>query len=49
MRWAKRKDFIRGLGYAEHQSRSYDAVLRIYGDGGNVIEPQEHKDDFREF
>ena len=29
-------------------SRSHDAVIRVYGDGGNVIETHEHKGDFKE-
>jgi hypothetical protein len=26
------------IGYALHSSRSYDAVIRVYDDAGNVIE-----------
>ena len=26
------------IGYAMHSSRSHDAVIRVYDDGGNVIE-----------
>jgi hypothetical protein len=26
------------IGYAEHFSRSHDAVIRVYGEAGNVIE-----------
>jgi hypothetical protein len=36
------------IGYAMHSSRSHDAVIRVYGDAGNVIETHEHKRDFRE-
>jgi hypothetical protein len=36
------------IGYAEHRSRSHDAVIRVYDDAGNVIETQEHKGDFKE-
>jgi hypothetical protein len=36
------------IGYAEHRSRSHDAVIRVYDDAGNVIETQEHKADLRE-
>ena len=25
------------IGYAQHRSRSYDAVIRIYDEAGNVI------------
>jgi len=35
-------------GYAMHDSRPADAVIRVYDDGGNVIETQEHKGDFKE-
>jgi hypothetical protein len=31
------------IGYAEHCSRSHDAVIRVYDDAGNVIEAHEHK------
>ena len=37
------------IGYAEHFSRSHDAVIRIYHDAGNVIETHEHKGDFKEW
>jgi len=36
------------IGYAEHYSRSHDAVIRVYDDAGNVIETHEHKDKFKE-
>jgi hypothetical protein len=36
------------IGYAMHSSRSHAAVIRVFDDGGNVIETQEHKGDFRE-
>jgi hypothetical protein len=29
-------------------SRSHDAVIRVYGDAGNVIEVHEHTGDFKE-
>ena len=32
------------IGYAEHYSRSHDAVIRVYDQAGNVIETHEHKD-----
>ena len=35
------------IGYAMHSSRSYDAVIRVYDDAGNVIETHEHKGDFK--
>ena len=37
------------IGYAKHRSRSHRAVIRVYGEAGNVIETQEHKDDFKEW
>jgi hypothetical protein len=37
------------IGYAEHYSRSRDAVIRVYDDAGNVIETHGHKGDFREW
>jgi hypothetical protein len=30
------------IGYAMHSSRSHDAVIRVYDEGGNVIETHEH-------
>jgi hypothetical protein len=37
------------IGYAEHYSRSHDAVIRVYDESGNVIEMHQHKGDFREW
>ena len=34
------------IGYAQHRSRSHDAVIRVYDEAGNVIETHEHKGDF---
>src|SRR5262249_2070189 len=31
------------IGYAQHDSRSADAVIRVYDDAGNLIETHEHK------
>ena len=36
------------IGYAMHLSRSQDAVITVYEDGGNIIETHEHKSDFKE-
>ena len=36
------------IGYAEHRSRSHDAVIRVYDESGSVIETHEHKGDFKE-
>jgi hypothetical protein len=35
------------VGYAQHYSRSHNAVIRVYDDAGNVIETHEHKGDFK--
>ena len=31
------------IDYANHRSRSHDAVIRVYDDAGNAIETHEHK------
>ena len=36
------------IGYAEHYSRSCDAVIRVYDDAGDVIETHEHAGDFKD-
>jgi len=36
------------IGYAMQNSRSHDAVIRVYDDACNVIETQEHVGDFKE-
>jgi len=36
------------VGYAEHFSRSHDAVIRVYDETGNVIETHEHAGEFKE-
>jgi len=30
------------IGYAQHYSRSHDAVIRVYDDVGNVIDTHKH-------
>ena len=35
------------IGYAEHRSRSHDAVIRVYDAAGNLIETHEHKGEFQ--
>ena len=35
------------INYAKFFSRSHDAVIRVYGDSGNVIETHEHKGEFK--
>ncbi len=37
------------IGYAQHRSRSHDAVIRVYDAAGNVIETHEQKGDFKEW
>ena len=37
------------VDYAKFYSRSHDAVIRIYDEGRNVIETQEHAGDFKEW
>ena len=37
------------IGYATHRSRSYDSVIRVYDESGNVIETHEQVGDFKEF
>jgi hypothetical protein len=37
------------IGYAEHRSRSHDAVIRVYDQAGTVIETHECKGDFKEW
>jgi hypothetical protein len=36
------------VGYAKFNSRSHDAVIRVYNAAGNVIEMHEHKGEFKE-
>ena len=36
------------IGYAEHRSRSHDAVIRVYDEAGTVIETHEYTGDFKE-
>src|SRR5215468_12718764 len=36
------------IGYAKFRSRSNDAVIRVYGEPGKVIETHQHEGDFRE-
>jgi hypothetical protein len=37
------------IGYAQFYSRSHDAVIRVYDEGGNVIETHGHAGDFKEW
>ena len=36
------EDANAAVDYAKHSSRSHDAVIRVYDEGGNVIETREH-------
>jgi hypothetical protein len=36
------------ISFAKFNSRSHDAVIRVYDDAGNVIQTHEHKGDFKE-
>jgi hypothetical protein len=36
------------IGYAKFRSRSHDAVIRVYDEGGNVVETREHAGEFKE-
>jgi hypothetical protein len=37
------------IGCEKHDSRSHNAVIRVYDAAGNVIEAHEHKGDFKEW
>ena len=37
------------IRYAQHCSRSHDAVIRVYDETGNVIETHEHQGEFKEW
>jgi hypothetical protein len=37
------------IDYARFRSRSYNAVIRVYDETGNVIETHEHAGDFKEW
>ena len=37
------------VSYAMHYNRSYDAVIRVYDERGNVIKTHEYKGDFKEW
>jgi len=36
------------IGYAKFNSRSHDAVIRVFDEPGNMIEAHEHAGDFKE-
>ena len=35
--------------YAQHCSRSHDAVIRVYDEAGNVTETHKHTGEFKEW
>ena len=37
------------IGCAMHDSRSHEAVIRVYDEAGNVIETHKHTGDFKEW
>jgi hypothetical protein len=37
------------IGYAMHDSRSHNAVIRVYDGAANVIETHEHAGDFKKW
>jgi hypothetical protein len=37
------------IGYAQHSSRSHDAVIRVYDAAGNVIQTHDHTGEFKEW
>ena len=37
------------IGYAEHFSRSYHVVIRVYDDANKVIHSHEHAGEFKEW
>jgi hypothetical protein len=45
--YAEPNAVVNAIGYAEHRSRSHDAVIRVYHESGNVIETHEHKGEFK--
>ena len=47
--YGERNAISNAIGYAEHFSRSHDAVIRVYDATGNVIQTRQHKGDFKEW
>jgi hypothetical protein len=46
--WYRGPNAIRdAIGYAKFFSRSYDAVIRVFDEAGNVVESQEHAGEFK--
>jgi hypothetical protein len=49
LRYGKPNGVANAIGYAQHRSRSHDAVIRVYDAAGNVIQTHEHAGEFRQF
>ena len=49
LRYGEPNVIANAIGYAQHRSRSHDAVIRVYDQAGNVIETHEHAGDFKEW
>ena len=49
LRYGEPNAISNAIDYAQHRSRSHDAVIRIFDDAGTVIETREHKGDFKEW
>src|SRR5205814_8968300 len=47
--YGERQAIANAIGYAQHFSRSHDAVLCVYDAAGDVIETHEHKGEFKEW
>ena len=47
--YGEANEISNAVGYAKFYSRSVDAVIRVYDEGGNVIETHEHTGDFKEW
>jgi hypothetical protein len=48
--WYGEPDVIsNAIGHAKFFSRSHNAVIRVYDEAGNVIEPHEHAGGFKEW
>ena len=48
LRYGEPNAVANAIGYAEHRSRSHDAVIRVYDDAGNVVETHKHTGDFKD-
>jgi hypothetical protein len=48
--WYDRPNAVtNAIGYAMHDSRSADAVIRVYDKAGSVIETHKHRGVFKEW